>query len=213
MFSAELGVSRFMISMPVLKGYMMGAGLIMAIGAQNAFVLKQGLKRSHLFLTALTCFVCDSILIVLGVKGLGLLISDTPWLEMLLRWGGALFLIAYGLRSFYQALRPQGLNIDLSDALTSRLTTFIALLGFTLLNPHTYIDTFLILGNVGAQHPEEEHLPFIVGALFASFTWFFGLTYGASTLTPFFKNPRAWQVLDTIMGITMFFIAFSLIIP
>lgn len=200
-----------MMYVPIFKGFMMGAGLIMAIGAQNAFVLKQGLKRHHLFMTAMTCFLCDSVLIVLGVMGLGILISDTPWVENALRWGGALFLMAYGARSFYGALKPQGLKLDDSKELTSRIGTFIALLGFTLLNPHTYIDTFLILGNVGAQQPDDHHFPFIVGALIASFAWFFGLTYGASTLTPLFKNPRAWQVLDTIMGFTMFFIAFSLI--
>lgn len=201
-----------MMYIPLFKGFMMGAGLIMAIGAQNAFILKQGLKRHYLFMTALTCFICDSVLIVLGVMGLGILISDTPWVENVLRWGGALFLMGYGARSFYQVFRPRGIKIDNSTGISSRLSTLLALLGFTLLNPHTYIDTFLILGNVGAQQPEEYHLPFIIGALIASFVWFFGLTYGASTLTPLFKNPRAWQVLDTIMGFTMFFIAFSLIL-
>lgn len=201
-----------MIITPLIKGFAMGAGLIIAIGAQNAFVLKQGLKKHHLFLTAMTCFICDSILIILGVTGLGMIVTNIPFLVNVLRWGGALFLVGYGIRSFLSVFKPQALVAELENPLqASKLSTLLALLAFTLLNPHTYIDTFLILGSVGAQHPVEEQLPFIIGAVLASFTWFFGLTYGASTLSSLFKNPRAWQILDTIMGFVMFSIAFSLI--
>ncbi|MGE3318471.1 MAG: LysE/ArgO family amino acid transporter [Candidatus Berkiella sp.] len=201
-----------MIVTPLVKGFGMGASLIMAIGAQNAFVLKQGLKRHHLFLTAITCFICDSVLIVLGVTGLGLIIDDFPTLVNALRWGGALFLVAYGIRSFISVFNPHALIAELDGPKKNRLATLAALLAFTLLNPHTYIDTFLILGNVGAQHPVEEHLPFVVGALGASFAWFFGLTYGASTLSHVFRNPRAWQILDAVMGFVMLSIAYSLVI-
>lgn len=201
-----------MFIVPWFEGLVLGAGLIMAIGAQNAFVLKQGIKRQHLLLTAITCFVCDSFLIVLGVSGLGSLIQEVSWLTLLLRVAGALFLIVYGIRSFMNVFRPHALIASLENTANQHwLTTWVALLGFTFLNPHTYIDTFLILGSIGADHPPNEHLPFILGALTSSFLWFFGLTYGASLLSPVFKNPRAWQILDTIMGFVMFGIAGTLI--
>lgn len=201
-----------MIVTPLVKGFGMGASLIMAIGAQNAFVLKQGLKRHHLFLTAITCFICDSILIVLGVSGLGMIINESPNLVNALRWGGAAFLVAYAIRSFMSVFKPHALVAELeSNVKKNRWATLLALLAFTLLNPHTYVDTFLILGGIGAQHPVDEHLPFMVGALIASFIWFFGLTYGASTLSHVFRNPRAWQILDTIMGFVMLSIAYSLV--
>jgi len=201
-----------MIVTPLVKGFGMGASLIMAIGAQNAFVLKQGLKRHHLFLTAITCFICDSILIVLGVTGLGMIIDDFPVLVNALRWGGALFLVAYGIRSFISVFNPHALVAELDGPKKNRVATLAALLAFTLLNPHTYIDTFLILGNVGAQHPIDEQMHFMIGALGASFAWFFGLTYGASALSPVFRNPRAWQILDAVMGFVMLSIAYSLVI-
>lgn len=197
---------------PIVEGFALGASLIMAIGVQNAFVLKQGLKRQHLLLTALTCSLCDSLLIVLGVTGIEVLTEDFPTLTIFMRWGGALFLLVYGLRSFWSVFHPHALVAALDNpSKTSKLATFLALLGFTFLNPHTYIDTFLLLGTIGAEQAPHEQVPFMIGAVSASTVWFFGLTYGASTLSPLFKNPRAWQVLDTIMGIVMIGIAISLI--
>lgn len=201
-----------MLLAPIFEGFVLGASLIIAIGAQNAFVLKQGLKRQHLFLTAITCFLCDSVLIVLGVEGIGALMEDLPMLVDFLRWGGAIFLVCYGIRSFYSVFHPHALVASLENPSNGgRLATLLALLGFTLLNPHTYVDTFLLLGTVGAEHPLYEHAPFITGALMGSFVWFFSLTYGASRLSPIFKNPRAWQILDTIMGVVMIGMAISLI--
>lgn len=198
----------------LLEGFALGISLIMAIGAQNAFILKQGLKRQHLFLTALTCSISDALLIVLGVTGIEVLTSDLPMLTNMMRWGGAIFLVCYGLRSFWSVLHPHVLVASLEDpAQSGKLTTFLALLGFTFLNPHTYIDTFLLLGTIGAELPADEQLSFIVGAVSASITWFFSLTYAASTLSPMFKNPRAWQVLDTLMGFVMIGIAFTLVQP
>ncbi len=199
---------------PIIEGFFIGAGLIMAIGAQNAFLLKQGLKRQHLFLCAITCSVSDAFLIVLGVTGIAELFDDLPAIADFMRWGGALFLFCYGIRSFYQVFHPHAMIADLqSPSQSSKLGTFLALLGFTYLNPHTYIDTFLLLGTVGGERPDPEHLPFMIGAVTASFTWFFSLTYGASKLSPLFKNPRAWQVLDTIMGFMMIAMAIALLIP
>lgn len=199
---------------PIIQGYFVGAGLIMAIGAQNAFLLKQGLKREHLFLCAITCSVSDALLIVLGVTGVAEFMDELPKLADYLRWGGALFLFCYAMRSFYQVFHPHVMVANLKmPSKKSKLATFLALLGFTFLNPHTYIDTFLLLGTVGGERPDIEHLPFMIGAVGASFSWFFGLTYGASKLSPLFHNPRAWQVLDTIMGFVMIGLAIGLIIP
>lgn len=204
-------INNFLIT-PFLEGFVLGGSLIMAIGAQNAFVLKQGLKRQFLFMTAFTCFVCDSILIVLGVTGIGELLSEIPMLLNFMRWGGALFLVCYGIRSFRSVFHPHALVADLENPMpANRFATLMALLGFTFLNPHTYIDTFLLLGTIGAERPPHEHLSFIIGALSASLTWFFGLTYGASKLSPLFRNPRAWQILEAIMGVVMFVIAYSLV--
>ncbi len=203
-----------MLISPIIEGYIIGAGLIMAIGAQNAFILRQGLKRQHLFLCAITCSLSDAFLIVLGVTGVAEFMDEFPKLADELRWGGALFLFCYGVRSFYQVFHPHTMVANLhSPTKTSKLATFLALLGFTYLNPHTYIDTFLLLGTVGGERPDPEHLPFMIGAVSASFSWFFGLTYGASKLSPLFKNPRAWQVLDVLIGIMMIALAISLIIP
>lgn len=195
-----------------IEGFALGGSLIMAIGAQNAFLLKQGLKRQHLFSCALTCFLCDALLIVLGVQGIGAFVKDHPNFSLALQWGGALFLVAYGMRCFYNISHPHILIADLTSPTHSSMAkTLLALLGFTFLNPHTYVDTLLILGGVGADYPINEHATFIFGALTASFIWFFGLVYGASKLNPLFKNPRAWQILDFIMGSVMFAIAWALI--
>lgn len=196
----------------LFQGFFMGAGLIMAIGAQNAFVIKQGLKGNHLLLTALTCCLCDGVLIVLGVMGIGLLINDhTNWLTAI-RWFGAAFLVVYGILSFIKAFKPETLAAELTQSKNSSKTaTLLALLGFTLLNPHTYIDTFLLLGGIGAQHCGVDKYLFIIGTLSASVLWFFGLTYGAARLTPLFQNPKAWQLLNSGVGVMMIVIAYKLI--
>lgn len=201
-----------MIALPFFKGFIMGAGLIIAIGAQNAFVLKQGIQRQHLFLTAMTCALCDGILIVTGVLGIGLLLTDYPILENGLRWGGFLFLVAYGLRSFINAARPQGLVATDTPVDVSKFSTFLIAAAFSFLNPHAYVDTFLLLGSIGAQHPDEQQIPFIIGAVLASIVWFFSLAFAASKLTPIFKNPRAWQILEIAIGLGMLGIAIGLII-
>ncbi len=195
----------------LLTGFVASLSLIMAIGVQNAFILKQGLKKQHLFMIAFTCSLCDSILIVLGVSGIEILTNDYPMLTKFMEWGGALFLLAYGLRSFWSVFHPHILVASLENALpTSKMSTLLALLGFTFLNPHTYVDTFLLLGTIGAEQEPHEQLYFMIGAVAASATWFFSLTYGASKLSPLFKNPRAWQVLDSIMGCIMIGIAIKL---
>jgi L-lysine exporter family protein LysE/ArgO len=196
-----------------LEGFGLGATLIIAIGAQNAFVLRQGLLRQHVFITALICFLCDVTLITLGVAGLGAVIEAAPVLLKIMTWGGATFLFIYGLRSFRNAFKPQKLEAEnYSDKpATSVRSTVFAVLAFSLLNPHVYLDTVILLGGLGARHPAAERPSFILGATTASLIWFFGLAYGASLLTPLFRKPVTWRVLDVLIGCVMWLIAARLV--
>lgn len=191
-------------------GFALGFGLILAIGAQNAFVLRQGLRRSHVFWVCLTCAVCDAILIVAGVAGFGALANAVPWFETVMRFGGAAFLIVYGALNLRSAWRG-GSALDVSGGESERLGTVLAtVLAFTWLNPHVYLDTVVLIGSVSAQY--DDRLAFGLGAVTSSFVFFFSLGYGARLLAPFFARPRAWQVLDTVIGVTMWLIAAKLLI-
>lgn len=196
----------------LLQGFGLGASLIIAIGAQNAFVLRQGLRRLHVFATAAICSLCDALLILLGVAGFGRLIASNEMLTLVATWGGAAFLLYYGWRSFRAALKPGALDTDTVALRPVRLReTVLTTLAVSLLNPHVYVDTVMLIGSVGAQHPLAERASFASGAMLASFTWFFTLGYGASWLTPLFRKPAAWRVLDTMVGIIMWLIAVSLV--
>ncbi len=196
----------------LLQGFGLGAGLIIAIGAQNAFILRQGLKRQYLFMTASLSTLCDTILILLGVGGLGTLIASVPALTIIATWGGALFLLFFVLRSFRAAVVASALNTGKASAQpVSPKGTILAVLAFSLLNPHVYLDTVVLVGSVGAHYHANERVSFALGAILASCTWFFGLTYGASWLAPLFRHPRAWRILDFIVGCIMWTIAASLI--
>ncbi len=197
---------------PLLQGFGLGASLIIAIGAQNAFVLRQGLRRQHVFATATVCTLCDAVLILLGVGGLGSLIATVPLLSALATWGGAAFLLFYGLRSFRSALRPGTLEASKPSAAAGKLRgTILTVLALSLLNPHVYLDTVVLVGSIGAHYPAGERASFALGAMLASLTWFFGLAYGASWLAPLFQRPLAWRVLDMLVGCVMWGIALSLI--
>lgn len=186
-----------------------GLSLIVAIGAQNAFVLKQGLMRRHVFWVCLFCALSDALLILLGVTGMAQVLAAAPLLADAMRWAGAAFLIWYGARSFRSAwrggaaLRPEG-----SGATLGRTLAIIAAL--TWLNPHVWLDTVVLLGTVSAQWPDPAI--FGLGAMSGSFLFFFALGYGARLLAPVFARPRAWQVLDLGIGILMWSIALSLIV-
>ena|SRR5690554_713898 len=193
----------------VFAGFGLGLSLIVAIGAQNAFVLRQGIRRAHVFAVCLTCAVSDAALIAAGVAGFGSLAQALPWLEPAMRWGGALFLLAYGLRAFLSAWRGgAGMAVAGQGAgsLGAALATCLAL---TWLNPHVYLDTVVLLGAVSAQY--DDRLGFALGAMTASFVFFFSLGYGARWLAPVFAGPRAWRVLDAGVGLLMWAIAFALI--
>ena len=193
----------------MIAGFGLGLSLILAIGAQNAFVLRQGIRRSHVFAVCLTCALSDALLIAAGVAGFGSLAQAAPWIEPVMRWGGALFLIAYGARALLSAWRGGVvLKVDggAVEALGPVLATCLAL---TWLNPHVYLDTVVLLGSVAAQY--EDRLSFALGAMTASFVFFFTLGYGARRLAPLFARPQAWRVLDLGVGLLMWVIAAALI--
>ncbi len=193
------------------EGLVLGLSLIIAIGAQNAFVLRQGLTGRFVFPTALICTFCDVVLIALGVGGLGTLIAGSPVLTAAATWGGATFLLWYGGRSFWAALRPGHLNAADGRTEASVRGVIIAALGFSLLNPHVYLDTVVLLGGLGARYSADLRWLFGAGAMVASAGWFFALAYGARVLAPLFARPAAWRVLDTAIGLIMWAIAGTLI--
>jgi len=195
----------------LIAGFALGFSLIMAIGSQNAFVLRQGLRRQHVFWICLTCAGSDALLITAGVFGFGSLAMAVPWFETAMRFGGAAFLIWYGSRSLIAAWRG-GEALDSSGTLveTTLMPVLLTVLALTWLNPHVYLDTVVLLGSISSQYPRP--LLFGLGAGVASFTFFFTLGYGASLLAPLFARARAWQVLDVFVGLTMWAIAAKLLL-
>lgn len=192
-----------------LPGFLLSLSLILAIGAQNAFVLRQGLRRAHVFWVCLTCGMSDAILIVGGVAGFGALAEAVPWFEPLMRYGGAAFLLWYGWLNARSAWRG-GEVLDTGGAETQSLRqAILTLLALTFLNPHVYLDTVVLIGSISSQY--EDKVLFGAGAAIASFVFFFVLGYGARLLAPLFANPRAWQVLDGIIAVTMWAIALKLL--
>ena len=193
-----------------LAGLSLGFSLIIAIGSQNAFVLKQGLKKEHIFIVCLLCAVSDALLITAGVSGFSVIITRTPWVEPLARYGGAVFLTAYGLRSLWTAFKKTTALVPTEKSYSSVSVVIMTCLAFTWLNPHVYLDTVVLLGAVSAQFPGQK-AEFASGAVTASFIFFFSLGYGARVLTPVFKKPISWNILDFIIAVIMFSIAASII--
>jgi L-lysine exporter family protein LysE/ArgO len=193
-----------------VEGFFLGASLIVAIGAQNAFVLRQGLEKRHILAVASVCALSDAVLIAAGVAGLGALIQRMPWLLASVTVGGAAFLFAYGLMSFRRAFRRESLRpaTNGGGGLIAAVTTALAL---TWLNPHVYLDTVVLIGALSARHAPAGEVAFGVGAALASVVWFYGLGYGARALAPLFARPRAWQVLDVGIALVMWAIALRLI--
>src|SRR6056297_1587849 len=192
-----------------LAGFALGFSLILAIGGQNASVLRQGLMRSHVFAVCLTCALSDAILIAAGVAGFGALTRAIPGLELAMRLFGAAFLIWYGARTLRNAWRG-GQAMQASGAAGSLRRALLTCLALTWLNPHVYLDTVVLLGAVAAQY--EDRLNFALGAMTASFVFFFSLGYGARLLAPVFGRPRAWQALDLVIALVMWAIAAKLLL-
>lgn len=196
--------------MTFITGFSIGFSLILAIGAQNAFVLKQGLIRQNVFLVCLICAASDAILITLGVSGFGEIITEYPIIERLARIAGALFLFTYGVLNLYSAQTSIRALEPTKKIQTSKRKTVLTCLGFTWLNPHVYLDTVVMLGSISTQF--ENTATFALGAISASFVFFFSLGFGASKLTRYFEKPRTWRVLENLIGILMIFLGITLVI-
>ena len=191
-------------------GFAVGLTLIVAIGAQNAFVLRQGLKREHVGIIVMFCAAADALLMAAGVAGLGLLIGQQPVLARGLAVAGALFLAGYGLRALWRAARPGALTADAGALPLSRRQALAQVAAFTLLNPHVYLDTVMLVGAIGSQQAGLAKLAFVLGAVSASALWFSALGFGARLLAPLFARQRSWQVLDGLIGLTMLALALLL---
>lgn len=205
----QAGLCKGSLMASFLPGFFLSLSLILAIGAQNAFVLRQGLRRAHVLPVVLACAISDAVLIAAGVAGFGALAEAVPWFAPLMRYGGAAFLLWYGwlnARSAWRGGSAMGLEGDDTQSLRAALLTILAL---TWLNPHVYLDTVVLVGSISAQYPDR--LVFGIGAVLASFVFFFSLGYGARLLAPLFSSARAWQVLDAVIALTMWAIAIKLL--
>ncbi|MGX5736143.1 LysE/ArgO family amino acid transporter [Bosea thiooxidans] len=191
------------------KGFALSAGLIVAIGAQNMFVLRQGLKREHVWPVVLFCAAADASLIVAGVSGLGGALAAVPGLSLALGLGGAAFLAWYGVSALRRAASPSALVVE-QQAAISLGAALAGTAAFTFLNPHVYIDTVMLMGAVGTSLPPAERPLFMVGAASASFIWFASLGFGACFLAPLFSRPAAWRILDLTIGVMMLALSASL---
>lgn len=194
------------------QGMALCASLIMAIGAQNAFVLRQGIIRQHLFTAALTCIACDFVLMSAGVLGMGKMLQAMPQLQSWMALGGALFVFWFGTQSLKKALKPSAMTIDVAAQETQTVkSVIVAALGFSVLNPHAILDTVVLVGGIGAQQAPAQQPMFLLGAVSFSALWFLSLAYGASKLAPLFAKPAAWRVLDGAIAAMMFAIGISLL--
>jgi L-lysine exporter family protein LysE/ArgO len=180
-----------------------------AIGAQNAFVLRQGLRREHVPALVALCAFSDALLIVAGIAGLGVLFDRYPFLLTLARWGGAAFLLVYGGLAALRACRGSRLHLSSAPAISLRQTLLTGL-ALTWLNPHVYLDTVVLLGSVANQRPDDERFSFGTGAVLASLAWFTALGWGARLLVPWFERPLAWRVLDGLIAVVMLSLALGL---
>lgn len=193
-----------------LTGGALGLTLIVAIGAQNAFVLRQGLRREHVGAIVLLCAAADALLMTAGIAGLAQLLGRQPSLTRWLALGGAAFLLAYGLRALWRGLRPGALNAAAGTAGLSLRQALAQAAAFTLLNPHVYLDTVVLVGSIGARQGAMRWW-FAAGAMAASAVWFSALGFGAQRLAPLFARPGAWRVLDALIGVTMLGLALALV--
>jgi L-lysine exporter family protein LysE/ArgO len=192
----------------ILPGFLTGFSLIVAIGAQNAFILRQGLTRQYIFLIVTVCAFSDALLIALGTFGLGALIQAIPNLLEIMRWLGVAYLTWFGLSSARRAIKSNALTVA-EDAHVSLKKTMLLTLGFTFLNPHVYLDTVILVGSL-ANHFGDNKWFFAIGAAIASFTWFFSLGFAASKLAVLMAKPVFWKILDIFIAAVMFSLAINL---
>ena len=195
-----------------LAGLGFGLSLIVAIGAQNAFVLRQGLLRSHVLIVVAICALSDAVLILAGVAGIGVVVERVPVVLVVVRVAGAVFLAVYGVLAARRALRPSVLAADGRVGTGSAWAVALTCLALTWLNPHVYLDTVLLLGSVANTHGDDRWW-FAAGAAVGSLLWFSALGYGARLLRPVFARPMAWRILDAAIAVVMLALAVSLVVP
>jgi L-lysine exporter family protein LysE/ArgO len=198
----------------LVQGALISGGLIIAIGSQNAFILRQGLLGQKVFYACAVCFICDAVLITVGILGVGSVLQQFPFFLNLLATLGAIFLYWYGCNSFIRAYK--GNNHPDIEQMGSQEQSILKLmfttLAITLLNPHVYLDRLVIIGGIGGTLGREEKHWFLSGSVLASFIWFFGLGYASKKLIPFFESSKTWIVLDFLIGVVMCWIAADLTI-
>lgn len=197
---------------PFSEGFLISFGLIMAIGAQNVYVLKRGILKEHVFLTAFTCSLIDATLIIAGVKGLGKFIEIFPNFLLYITIFGIIFLFSYGVLALKSVFKSNSMQVDTHSHKPSAKKVFLTLLSLSFLNPHVYLDTVILIGAIGGKYQGIEQNSFILGASSASFLFFFTLAYGSRILIPLFKRPITWKYLDIFTACVMFFIAYKLYI-
>ena len=200
-----------MVLTALAAGLGLGLSLIIAIGAQNAFVLRQGLRREHVFLVVAVCALSDAVLIAAGIAGLGALIHQVEWALVVVRIAGAIFLGWYGIRAAQRAVKPSALKADEGGVGMSRVAVLGTVLALTWLNPHVYLDTVLLLGSIGGTYGDNRWW-FGLGAVIGSIAWFSALGFGSRALRPLFAKPLAWRVLDVVIAVVMLGLAVSLIV-
>ena len=202
-----------MVFNAALSGFIASAGLIIAIGAQNAFVLRQGLQRRHVGLVVAICALGDITLILAGVAGIGAVVQHWPQILQVFRYAGAAFLAAYGAMAAQRAWRGQGALAPAEREDQRWQQAALTCLAFTFLNPHVYLDTMVLLGSLSTRHAGVLRWAFALGACLASITWFCALGHGARLLQPVFRNPRAWRVLDACIAVFMLVLCVALLLP
>jgi len=210
-FPSVAGVLTTPALLAAASGLALGLGLIVAIGAQNAFVLRQGLRLEHVAAVVAVCALSDIALIGAGVLGAGAALSQVPWLIPVVCFAGAAFLLCYGVLAARRALRPGTLLPDATGARTGLAVTVGTCLALTWLNPHVYLDTVVLLGSMASTY-DEHRWQFAAGAGVGSAIWFVGLGYGARLLRPVFARPRAWRILDGAIAVVMSALAVSLVV-
>ena len=195
-----------------LEGFALSIGLILALGPQNVFVMRQGLMRSHVFAVCLACSVFDAVLITAGVLGMGSILSRIEGAEFIIAVGASIFLVSYGLLRIKSAMNPLGMTTE-GDGENELAPTIAAAAAFTFLNPHVYVDTLLLIGGTSSRYAGDERLAFGIGAATASFVFFFSLGYGARSLSEALNKPEVWRYIDLSIAAVMFIIAAGILQP
>ncbi|WP_028022948.1 LysE/ArgO family amino acid transporter [Enterovibrio calviensis] len=203
-----------MSSAIIFQGFGLGLSMIIPIGAQNAYVLNQGIRRHHHVATATICFLCDAILIALGIFGGGAMLASNEILLNVVTIGGVAFLVTYALQSLYRAWQGEKDDVPEGDTV-SRKGVFAVVLGalaVTVLNPHVYLDTVVVLGSIGGQFEPSQRIAFAIGTVLASFVWFYGISLGAAKMSPVLSRPRVRQAIDVLVATMMLYVAYLLML-